>query len=80
MDATTSHPGARPPLCDTARVVNLATGETMGEVPQSPAADVDASGSAGTGSYPEWRSKPPGDGIRVHGVLTALTYRGRWLS
>lgn len=59
----------------TRPVINPATGETLGAVPQSSPADVDRAVAAAAAAYPEWRSTPPGDRIQYLFKLKALLER-----
>ena len=45
----------------TMEVLNPATGETMAEVPESSAEDVDAAVSAARKALPGWAATPPGE-------------------
>jgi 1-pyrroline dehydrogenase len=49
----------------TAEIVNPATGETIGEVPQGSQADVDRAVEAAKKAWPDWRETTPGERAEV---------------
>ena len=59
----------------TRPVINPATGEALGAVPQSPGAEVDRAVAAAAAAYPDWRRTPPGDRIQYLFKLKALLER-----
>ena len=56
-------------------VLNPATGETLGETPQSPGAEVDRAVQAAAAALPEWRRTPPGERVQYLFKLKALMER-----
>ena len=59
----------------TRPVINPATGETLGAVPQSSPAEVDRAVATATAAYPDWRRTPPGDRIKYLFKLRTLLER-----
>ena len=60
---------------ETAPVVNPATGEVVGQTPQSDGAEVDRTVAAAAAAFPEWRGTPPGERIQYLFKLKALLER-----
>jgi 1-pyrroline dehydrogenase len=50
---------------DTAEIINPATGEPIGEVPQGSEADVDRAVEAAKRAWPDWREATPGERAEV---------------
>jgi 1-pyrroline dehydrogenase len=50
---------------DTTEIINPATGEAIGDVPQGSAADVDRAVEAAKKAWPEWREATPGERAEV---------------
>ena len=53
-------------------VINPATGEVLGRVPLSPAAEVDAAAAAAAAAFPSWRATPPTERVQYLFKLKTL--------